>query len=74
MFIPKVVDNLQQAPKDNPQQMQLTNQNYKTHFQRQSNYLPRIKNKIAYGLEVAMHKKWPKNHANLKDNAQETTS
>jgi hypothetical protein len=31
-----------------------------------------IKNKLNYGLEVAMCKKWPKNHVDLKDDTYET--
>ncbi len=32
----------------------------------------RIENKITYGLEVTMCKKWPKNHVDLKYDTYET--
>ncbi len=72
MFIPNFINSLQQAPRDNPWPKWLTNQKYKTYFQKQSNYFMGIENKITYGLKVMMCKKWPKNHVDLKDDTYET--
>jgi hypothetical protein len=71
MFMPKILNNLPQPPKNNPWPTHSTNWNFKTRFHWQWNYLlgfqapKKINNSI-------LEKKWPINESDAKDNPYAT--
>jgi hypothetical protein len=68
MFDSNFVNNLWQAPKDNPCLAKPINHNYRTRLLREEKYLLGMNKANQYSLVETSNKKWPKNENDWKDN------
>jgi len=69
--MPKLMNNLQQPPRDNPWLAHPTNRYFRTRFHQQCNYMLgfQVPKKINDSI---LEKKWRRNESNAKDDPYET--